>query len=128
MEWVTSPVGPFQVDSHFAHGHGYSKLWRLMTSTRPLWLKLHTYPGKWAGEVHALLNWASQTVPSPEVVGYRDQPPSLLMSEVPGTIATEIELGREAEMRLWRQAGQYLAELHRKRNAWFGAALPNGSP
>jgi Ser/Thr protein kinase RdoA (MazF antagonist) len=128
MNWVSSIVGPFEIVSQFAHGHGYSQLWRIWSGGRYLWLKLHAYPGKWAGEVYALSNWGSNAVPSPSVLAVRSDPPGLLMTEVPGIMATDIALEGEEERRLWREAGTYLAELHKRQNEWFGAALLDGSP
>ena len=88
LSWVEASVGAVRVMSHYAHGHGYSKLWRLQAGYGRFWLKLHRYPGKWAGEVHALRTWAAPLGLSPIAVAWRDNPPSLLLTEAPGTMAS----------------------------------------
>src|SRR5687768_5191013 len=113
-EWVAGVLGAFRVVSRFAHDHGYSRLWRLEGGEgRFFWLKCHQYPGKWAGEVHALTRWTGPLgLDAPEVRGFRTEPLAVVLSEVAGVSGDSVGLGPEAEERLWFAAGGYLARLH----------------
>lgn len=126
MAWIGGVLGPFEVVSRFAHAHGYSKLWRLEAGGQTFWLKMHAHPHKWAGEVHALKGWAPPL--SPRVVAYRNEPPTVLFTEVPGTPAESIEFSPAAEERLWREAGAWLRAFHERSNEWFGNVRVDGSP
>ncbi|MGV3615065.1 MAG: phosphotransferase family protein [Fimbriimonas sp.] len=128
LEWVEAQLGRFEIVSRYAHSHGYSQLWRLMTGGDFVWLKMHRYPRKWAGEVHALTHWAPALGLSPILLASRADPPTVLLTESPGEAAGSVSLSPKAEERLWEAAGGYLRELHRKENDWFGAIHPDGSP
>lgn len=129
-EWTEGLLGTFQIALRFAHDHGYSQLWRLEAEEgRFYWLKCHQYPGKWAGEVHALTRWTQALgLDAPEVRGFRTDPLAVVLSEVPGIAAGTVELEQRAEERLWSEAGAYLARLHTMENEWLGAANPDGTP
>ncbi|HWD41577.1 MAG TPA: hypothetical protein VG944_22230, partial [Fimbriimonas sp.] len=73
-QWTHSVLGECEAVSEFAHGHGYSRLWRLRTREGHAWLKMHAHPAKWAGEVHALTTWAPSLGKTPKVLGHREGP------------------------------------------------------
>lgn len=130
-DWAEDILGPVQIVSRYAHDHGYSQLWRLQaqSSQKFFWLKCHQYPGKWAGEVHALTQWTpALNLAAPQVYGYSTDPLAVLLSEVDGEMASTLALESEAEKRLWHAVGEYLARLHTLENDWFGAANPDGTP
>ena len=126
LAWVEALLGPFRVDSHFAHSHGYSKLWRLAAGSDHVWLKMHAHPHKWAGEVHALTRWAGPLMPT--VLGWREDPPTVLLTEMPGVDAESIDFSPAAEERLWSEAGDWLHRFHTRVNPWMGDVRPDGSP
>lgn len=126
--WVRSHLPHAEFIQEFAHGHGYSHLWRIRAGERSYWLKLHAHPNKWGGEVNALRRWTSPFVPSPTIVGVRDNPPSLLMTEVEGLMAEAANLEPAEEMQLWRDAGSYIRTLQEHQNDWFGQPTSEGSP
>lgn len=134
LAWAREILGPFQIASRYAHDHDYSELWRLQTEISPgpsafFWLKCHRYPGKWAGEVNALANWASPLgLPVPQIQGFRETPPAVLLTEIEGVSANTIPLDDTAERKLWFAAGEFLRTLHSRENDWFGAVHPDGTP
>ena len=125
LAWVEEILGPFRLVSRFAHSHGYSKLWRLTAGSDRVWLKMHAHPHKWAGEVHALTRWAASLMPT--VLGWRETPPTVLLTEVTGVPAESLDLTHEAESRLWSQAGDWLRAFHARTNDWMGDLRPDGS-
>lgn len=127
-DWVGDALGPFEIVGRFAHSHGYSRLWRVAAGSGTFWVKLHRFPGKWSGEVHALREWAPSLGLSPRVVAVRNEPPGVILTELPGTTATEVALTVDQEKALWFEAGAYAARLHERRNPWFGAIEVDGSP
>lgn len=126
LAWVEGILGPFRVVSQFGHDHGYSKLWRIEAGSDYVWLKMHAHARKWAGEVHALGHW--REVSMPELLGYRDDPRAILITECPGVHAEAIEFSPAAEERLWSQAGEWLRHFHRRTNDWIGEIRPDGTP
>lgn len=124
--WAESVLGAFRVASHFAHSHAYSNLWRLAVGDDHVWLKMHAHPNKWAGEVHALTRWDDALTPS--VLGWREAPCAVLLTEMPGVPADSIEFPPDAEARLWGQAGEWLRRLHTRTNDWMGDVRVDGSP
>jgi hypothetical protein len=128
LEWVRVQLGAFQVVSQFEHDHGYSKLWRIQASQDYFWLKMHAYDRKWSGEVHALTTWAPDLGLAPNAVAFSANPNRLILSEMPGANAEELNLAGAAEERLWNQAGEWLAKLHQKENDWLGEIAIDCSP
>ena len=126
--WVEGVVGKAVLLFHFAHDHGYSRLWRLESQNGKAWLKMHAYPHKWAGEVHALTRWAPELGRTPSVLAYRTDPEAVLLSEVAGVPAELLGLGGAEEERMWREAGEWLAHLHRRENDWLGNVRTDGTP
>lgn len=126
MAWTESVIGPFQIASHFSHSHAYSNLWRLSAGSDYVWLKMHAHPHKWAGEVYALTNWAHRL--APRVLGWRKEPATVLLTEMPGVHAEEIEYSPAAEERLWSEAGQWLREFHARTNPWIANLTVDGKP
>lgn len=127
-QWVEDRLGSCEVVRDFAHGHGYSQLWRLRTGGDYFWLKMHAHAGKWAGEVYALTHWAPQVGPAPQVIAYREEPRAVLLTEVSGVDAQDAGLTGAAEERLWTEAGAWLRELQKIRGEWLGACNLDGSP
>ena len=127
LAWVQSEIGIASVRSRFEHGHAYSKLWRLEVQGQMVWLKMHGQERKWAGEVHALTKWASELGLAPIVLGFRRDPFAILLSEVPGQDAEQIELELSSQERMWGQAGEWLARLHSRTNDWLGEVNIDGS-
>jgi Ser/Thr protein kinase RdoA (MazF antagonist) len=135
MAWVEEALGSFQTVSHYAHDHGCSRLWRLQANKPDqaggafFWLKCHQYPGKWAGEVHALTYWTpALKLTAPQVRAYRTESLAVLLTEIRGTMADATVLEPREERMLWHAAGAYLAHLHTLENEWLGAANPDGTP
>jgi Ser/Thr protein kinase RdoA (MazF antagonist) len=128
LAWVEVQVGPCQVVSRFAHDHGYSQLWRLSAGGEYLWLKMHAYPHKWAGEVHALARWTPQLGQTPRLIAWRRDPNAVLLSETDGVAAESLDLTTEAEERMWREAGEWLSKLHQIENDWLGNVQEDGTP
>lgn len=128
LAWVKAEVGHFEIVSRYAHDHGYSQLWRLKAAEEHLWLKMHAFPGKWAGEVHALSRWAPGLGLAPSVVAFRPEPRSVLLTERPGFAAEKIALSPAAEERMWSMAGDWLQRLHAIENPWLGAVRADGEP
>lgn len=128
LAWIKTVVGPVQVISRFAHDHGYSRLWRLRTGNDHLWLKMHAYPHKWAGEVHALTQWTPALGLTPKVLAHQADPSAVLLTETSGLPAESLDLSPQAEERMWRDAGEWLARLHRLENDWLGNIQVNGLP
>lgn len=126
LAWVEGVVGPFDVVSQVVHDHGYSRLWRISAASDFCWLKMHRFPHKWAGEVHALTHWKSPLMPT--LLALRDDPHAVLLSEMPGADADKFVFSPAAETRLWSEAGAWLREFHGRQNRWIGEVLPNGSP
>jgi len=126
LAWVEGVVGPFRVLSRFAHLHGYSRLWRLAVGGDAVWLKMHAHPRKGAGEVHALTRWADPLAPT--VLGWRDSPHAVLLTERPGVPAEAANLTSGAEARLWSEAGAWLRAFHARTNDWIGDVAPDGRP
>ena len=126
LAWIEGVVGPFRILSRFAHAHGYSRLWRLAVGGDAVWLKMHAHPRKWAGEVHALTHWADPLTPT--LLGWRDDPCAVLLTEMPGVHAEAAGLTPEAEARLWNEAGAWLRAFHARTNDWIGDLAPDGSP
>ena len=128
LAWAEGLLGPVRVRSRFAHDHGYSRLWRLSTARGFVWLKMHAHPHKWAGEVHALSRWTPSLGLAPPVLGWREEPEAVLLGEVEGRAAEGVALLPEAEGRMWREAGAWLARLHARENDWLGNVRADGSP
>jgi len=126
LAWVETVTGPFRVVSHFAHSHAYSNLWRLAAGSDYVWLKMHAHPHKWAGEVNALTRWAKSL--SPQLLGWRDVPPTVLLTEMSGVDAESIDYTPSAEARLWSEAGAWLRDFHNRTNAWMGNLCVDGTP
>ncbi len=89
---------------------------------------MHAHPAKWAGEVHALTTWAPSLGKTPKVLGHREGPCAVLLSEVEGFPAEEIALDGPAEERMWREAGLWARRLHSIEGSWFGTINADGSP
>jgi hypothetical protein len=128
LGWVESHLGVVEVVSRYAHDHGYSRLWRLRAGTDYFWLKMHTYPAKAAGEVHALVRWAPSLGLSPAVVAWRDGPRAVILTERPGFAAETVDLVLPAKMKMWEAAGDWLRRLHLIENEWFGGVREDGTP
>ena len=126
LAWADSVVGPSRIVSRFAHDHGNARLWRLEAAGDAVWLKMHAQPRKWAGEVHALSRWNAPLVPT--LLGAREAPPSVLLTEVPGLSAESIAFGPLAEARLWAEAGAWLRDFHRRSHDWLGDVRADGAP
>lgn len=126
--WVQGLVGQCEPISQYAHSHGYSKLWRLKAGGEFLWLKMHAYPNKWAGEVYALTHWTPELGMTPRVVGVQENPCAVILTELPGIDAEVPEFTSEQEERMWSAAGDWLRRLHTRTNDWFGGINPDGSP
>lgn len=126
--WLAATLGPHEYLRRFSHTHQKSHLWRIRTASGNVWLKVNSQWGKWAAEVHSLRHWAPELGKSPTVIGCSEENHALLLSEVEGQIATEIDLSESAERRLWQAAGDYQAQLHKKKNDWLGATRIDGSP
>ena len=126
LEWVEGVVGHCAVVSAVAHDHGYSRLWRIAAGSDYVWLKMHAYAHKWAGEVQALANWRGPLMP--ELLAHREGPEAVLLSEMPGVDAEQIEFAPAAEAKLWGEAGAWLRDFHGRTNSWFGEVRPDGSP
>lgn len=127
-DWVEAELGTCEAMRDFAHGHGYSQLWRLRAGGDYVWLKMHAYPGKWAGEVYALTQWGPLVGRTPSVIAYREEPRAILLTEASGVDAMDAGLQGVSEERLWTEAGAWLRELQRIRGEWFGACNPDGTP
>ncbi|RYG26418.1 hypothetical protein EON82_03395 [bacterium] len=128
LAWVEDQIGPFGVVSQFAHDHGYSQLWRLAAGGEHVWLKMHAYPHKWAGEVHALTRWGPALGKTPCGVAWRREPEAVLLSEAPGLPAESLTLDTQREERMWREAGAWLARMHTVKNDWLGNVCEDGTP
>lgn len=89
---------------------------------------MHAHPHKWTGEVHALTMWTPSLDRAPTLLGSRHDPASVLLTEEPGENAEPPRLTPEREARLWREAGAWLAHLHRVENGWFGNVRADGTP
>lgn len=128
MAWVEEQVGPCRVLSRFAHDHGYSQLWRLSAGNEHVWLKMHAYPHKWAGEVHALSQWGPGLGQTPGLIAWRREPNAVLLSEVAGDPAESLVLSQKAEERMWNEAGRWLSAMHAIENDWLGNIWEDGTP
>lgn len=128
LAWTESQVGPVEVMSRYAHGHGYSRLWRLRAGSEFVWLKMHTYPAKWAGEVHALTRWTPSLGLTPSVIAFTDEPRRVLLTEVTGYAAETLDLDLPAKRRMWERAGAWLRQLHAIENDWLGGVRADGTP
>jgi hypothetical protein len=125
LEWTETILGPFRVESHFAHTHGSSSLWRLAVGSDHVWLKMHSKPHKWACEVHALTRWTDPL--APQALGWREQPEAVLLTECSGADAKLVVDGVAME-RLWTQAGNWLKRFHVRTNDWIGNVGTDGAP
>ncbi len=128
LDWVRETVGPFELLSQFEHSHGYSKLWRLEAANEFFWVKMHAHPHKWAGEVHALTKWAPSVGLAPDLVAFKDDPRAVILSEVRGRSAEEVQYEDGAEEKMWSAAGEWLARMHQRENDWFGNVTQTGQP
>lgn len=117
-----------EVVSAFSHAHQRSSLWRIRSGGGHFWLKSNFQWGKWVSEQRALTTWAAELGKSPRLIAAHEPSHSFLMTEAPGTMATELDLSDEAERRLWREAGEYQSRLHQTTSDWFGGLLLDGSP
>lgn len=127
LAWVEAQVGAFEIVSRYAHDHGYSRLWRVRTGGEHLWLKMHTYPNKWAGEVQALMRWALPLGLTPRVVAWSKEPCRVLLTEISGFAPEKIELNVSAKRRMWAAAGTWLRKFHEIENDWLGAVREDGT-
>lgn len=126
--WVTEVLGDSKIESHFAHEHGNSNLWRIRTGSKRVWLKMHASSERWAAETNALAQWGPKTGLMPIAIRYRSEPAAILMTEIPAVPAKS--LGREGVRveKLWREAGTWLARLHAIEEGWFGSTTGIGAP
>lgn len=121
--FVTAALGSVTVDRAFTQDHGYSRLWRVLTRDGAYWVKSHGRLAKARGEGFALDSWSHPLMPA--LVARTEDPNVLVMTERPGRCAEEVELDEAARLRMWREAGTFLASLHARSHEGFGEA---GSP
>lgn len=123
---VREAVGPYEKVVDFAHEHGYSQLTRVRAGHGYFWVKRHRYPGKQAGEIHALRFWGPRLGSVPELVGWSVDPAVVVLSEIAGVVLDADDLA------IWREGGAWLARMHAIENDWLGGpgidGLPQGEP
>ena len=64
----------------------------------------------------------------PMVIAFRQEPSTVVMTEMPGVDAESVEFSPAAEARLWSEAGSWLREFHSRTNEWIGEVNPDGTP
>lgn len=116
--WVAGVVGPFRPLRFIEQDHKYSRLWRIRACGDFLWLKMHVQPRKAAGEAAALSRWHRS--PMPRLVAVSVDPQAMLIEELPGLPPAEVALSPEAHLRMWEEAGAFLASLHSRGGPAFG--------
>jgi len=125
--WLREQLGEFRYVSQFSHLHAYSHLWRVESHGKFYWLKLPVQLRKFCGEVFALTQWVNGLDLVPCVNGYSADHQAILLTECPGVDAESIELSETDESQMWRDAGAWLAQMHRYENDWFGEVDLNGN-
>ncbi len=79
----------------------------------PVIIKAHRSLERYANELHAYLHWTS-AIPDevPRLLAHIDEPPTLIVTAVPGSVLTELDLPVEHERAAYEQAGALLAAWH----------------
>ncbi len=132
LAWCASVLGPVKelADSSKTHGGHESSTRRLQTTGGFCYLKVHQNPASWHNEVHAYEQWAGAFGAfAPRLLAVRDQqPPALVVSELPGRILEDLPLPPERERAIWRAAGSALVALHKLGpGECFGPCFRDGS-
>ncbi|RYG47584.1 aminoglycoside phosphotransferase family protein [bacterium] len=120
--FVVKALGAYEVVSNYAHLHGYSQLERVRVGEVFYWVKRHRYPGKQAGEIHALRFWGPGLGRTPELVAWSVDPAVVILREIEG-VAPELN-----DLELWREGGEWLSRMHALENDWLGAPDTEGAP
>lgn len=131
MKWCSDIVGPCQLVSDDERFHGRSGVYRLQTSSKFYYLKVHQKCSSWEREVHGYENWSAVFGAwVPELIAiHPGEPWALLISELPGQIMGKVPLSREHEQQVWYVAGRELGKLHDfTTGEYFGPSKRDGSP
>jgi len=64
----------------------------------------------------------------PKVLACRQEPSTVVITEMPGVDAESVELSAAAESRLWSEAGTWLRAFHTRTNDWIGEINLDGTP
>lgn len=76
-------------------------------------VKLHHRPERYQQEVHAYRRWARALGDrAPHLLAATDDPPTLVITALPGRLLSDRDLDQEAECNAHRQAGAILRDLH----------------
>ncbi|CAN5703653.1 hypothetical protein BH11ARM2_BH11ARM2_06860 [soil metagenome] len=86
---VKEAIGPYEQVGTFAHGHGYSQLAQVRSERGLFWVKRHRFPGKQAGEIHALRFWGPKLGRTPEPVAWSLDPMVVVLSHIEGVAPDE---------------------------------------
>lgn len=116
LAWCAEELGPVRVvaDCSKQHpGHGSSML-RLRTGKAFCFLKEHDTCEHWGNEIHAYENWVGALGDlAPGLLAVRDvEPLALVIGELPGKPAAEVDLSLPRKRAVWHAAGAALAALH----------------
>ena len=108
-EWLAGELGETPTAwTDCSQDHRQTAVWRVECGGRRVYVKRHRHHRKFVQERHAYANWLRPSDPVPRVVAESEPLRSLVLSEVPGTVAE----GRSETPDLYRQAGCFLRGLH----------------
>ena len=132
LQWCAAALGPVQVlDDHTREHPGLrASITRLRASGGDFILKTLPDFSHWESEVHAYDQWAAAFgAYAPRLIAVRDEEPrSVLLSALPGTVLEETPLADAQQIAVWRAAGKALAGLHNLPNGeYFGPVHRDGS-
>ncbi len=114
IAWCAAIVGPCEVAAGDDRFHGRTSVTRLRSPSGVCYLKVYGERSFWEQEAHAYERWAPVFgAHAPRLLGVREQePPALLVGELPGALLDEVTLPADRERQVWRAAGRALVDLH----------------
>jgi Ser/Thr protein kinase RdoA (MazF antagonist) len=116
LNWCASVLGSLEVVSERSRAHAGQRagVHRLRTTSGYYYAKIHRDRTHWDSEVHGYEQWAPAFGDcAPRLLAVRDEePPALVISELPGKILERARLSATQERAVWRAAGQALVALH----------------
>jgi aminoglycoside phosphotransferase (APT) family kinase protein len=132
LRWCADVLGPLQVlDDHTREHPGLrASITRLRAPGGDFILKSLPDFSHWESEVHAYEHWAAAFgAHAPRLIAVREEEPhSVLISALPGTVLEETTLADAQQIAVWRAAGQALAGLHNlPHGEFFGPVRRDGS-
>lgn len=114
LDWCTLVLGRCELVSGDLRFHGRTAVWRLRTDAMHCYAKIHRERSYWEAEAHGYERWASAFGSAvPQLLAlHEDEPPALIISDLPGITLDQATLTPQERRLAWRDAGRALAPLH----------------